>query len=268
MAFGLIVVGDEILSGRRSDKHFPHVVEMLNQRGLSLAWAEFAGDDRSRLTALLKRTLASDEIVFCCGGIGATPDDHTRQAAAAALDVPLELHPEAAALITERCAALAAQGYGSADMNTPENQQRLNMGRFPAGCALIPNPVNGIPGFSIHRHHFVPGFPEMAAPMLAWVLDTHYAQLFHQQPWREMSLRVFDTAESLLTPLLEEIERDCAPVKTFSLPMLRTHERRSQIEVGVKGPAELVPSAYARLMQGVIALQCEVQEESIQENPK
>ncbi|HVL55722.1 MAG TPA: molybdopterin-binding protein, partial [Burkholderiaceae bacterium] len=83
--FGLIVVGDEILSGKRQDKHFPKVVELLGERGLQLAWARYVGDDRPRLTATLRETFAGGEPVVCCGGIGATPDDHTRQAAAAAL---------------------------------------------------------------------------------------------------------------------------------------------------------------------------------------
>jgi molybdopterin-biosynthesis enzyme MoeA-like protein len=94
MAIGLIIIGDEILSGRRVDQHFPKVVELLAARGLQLGWAEYLGDDPARITATLKRTFASDDIVFCCGGIGATPDDHTRQCAAAALGVPLVLHPQ------------------------------------------------------------------------------------------------------------------------------------------------------------------------------
>ncbi|MGZ5779657.1 MAG: molybdopterin-binding protein, partial [Burkholderiaceae bacterium] len=76
MAIGLIIIGDEILSGKRTDSHFPKVVEMLNARGLQLAWAEYLGDDPARITATFKRTLASEDIVFSCGGIGATPDDH------------------------------------------------------------------------------------------------------------------------------------------------------------------------------------------------
>ncbi len=260
MAFGLMIIGDEILSGRRADKHLPHVIETLRQRGLSLAWAEIVGDDHARLTAVLKRSLASPDVVFSCGGIGATPDDHTRQAAGEALGVPLVLHAEAAALISERCAVLATKGYGSADMSAPENQLRLNMGRFPAGSTLIPNPVNRIPGFSIHQHHFVPGFPEMAWPMLTWVLDTYYSHLFHQQGWKELALHVFDTAESKVTPLMETIERECAPVKVFSLPMLANAERRAQIELGVKGPADLILKAYALLRQGLLDLQCEFRE--------
>mgnify|MGYP006145673735 CR=1 FL=1 len=100
--FGLIIVGDEILSGKRADKHMPKAIELLAARGLQLAWAEFVGDDPARLTALLRRSFAGEDIVFSCGGIGATPDDHTRQCAAAALGLPLVLHPEGRINIEER----------------------------------------------------------------------------------------------------------------------------------------------------------------------
>ncbi|HEY8050259.1 MAG TPA: molybdopterin-binding protein, partial [Ramlibacter sp.] len=90
-AFGIIIVGDEILSGKRSDKHMPKVIELLGARGLRLSWADYVGDEPQRIVASLKRALASGDIVFSCGGIGATPDDHTRQCAAKALGVELAL---------------------------------------------------------------------------------------------------------------------------------------------------------------------------------
>ena len=94
-AIGLVIVGDEILSGKREDKHLPKVIELLGARGLQLSWARYVGDDRPRITAALRDAFASGGPVFSCGGIGATPDDHTRQCAAAALKVPLVLHPQA-----------------------------------------------------------------------------------------------------------------------------------------------------------------------------
>ncbi|MEF9944940.1 MAG: competence/damage-inducible protein A, partial [Burkholderiaceae bacterium] len=178
LRIGLVIVGDEILSGKRQDKHLAKVIELLGARGLALAWAQYAGDDRAALTELYRRSLASGDVVFSCGGIGATPDDHTRQAAAAALGVPLLLHPQAARLIAERSAEMAREGKGCADMNSAENRQRLKMGEFPAGSTIIPNPFNRIAGFSIRNHWFVPGFPVMAWPMIEWVLDTHYRDHF------------------------------------------------------------------------------------------
>src|SRR6218665_1294349 len=91
--FGLIIVGDEILSGKRADKHLPKTIELLGARGLHLDYAEYVGDAPERITATLERAFASGDVVFSTGGIGATPDDHTRQCAAKALQRPLELHP-------------------------------------------------------------------------------------------------------------------------------------------------------------------------------
>ncbi|HAV34873.1 MAG TPA: competence/damage-inducible protein A [Massilia sp.] len=246
MAFGLIVVGDEILSGKRQDKHFSKVVALLAARGLQLAWAEFVGDERERIAATLRRTFAGEDIVFSCGGIGATPDDHTRQAAAAALGLPLALHPEGKGLVEQRILQAAREAGREVDLSAPENLQRLKMAEFPAGATLIPNPYNGIPGFTVARHHFVPGFPVMAWPMIEWVLDTHYADLFHQQAHAEQAMLVYGQAEAVLVPLMEAIEAHYTGVRVFSLPSVGEDGSRRHIELGVKGvPAEVAPAFAA-----------------------
>jgi molybdopterin-biosynthesis enzyme MoeA-like protein len=249
--FGLYVIGDEILSGKRSDKHLAKVIELLNVRGLRLGWAHYLPDDRAAIADALRRSFASDDVVFSCGGIGATPDDHTRQAAAAALGVDLELHPEAAALIAQRCAEMAAQGRGSADMGTPENRQRLKMGEFPRGARIVANPFNRIPGFAVARHYFVPGFPVMAWPMIEAVLDAEYREHFHRIVRAERSLLVYDTAESAITPLMETVEARFPDVKAFSLPSIGDgadgKPARRHIELGVKGPPQSVDAAFAML---------------------
>src|SRR3954465_2748356 len=148
-AFGLVIVGDEILSGKRSDKHMPKVIELLAARGLQLAWAEYVGDSPDRITAPLRRAFASGDLVISCGGIGATPDDHTRQCAGKALGVELELHPEAERLIRERMQDTAREQGKVYEPDRPDNIHRLNMGVFPRGCKLIPNPYNKIPGFTV-----------------------------------------------------------------------------------------------------------------------
>ncbi len=237
MQFSLIIIGDEILSGHRQDKHFQHVLQSFSQRGLALAQVQYLGDDRERITVAMGRAIASGDVVFSCGGIGATPDDHTRQAVAAALGVPLALHPEAARLIGERCAE-----RGEPDMSTPENQGRLNMGRFAAGADIIPNPFNKIPGFSVQgagtgRLYCVPGFPVMAWPMIDWVLDTHYAHLFNSQVQLSEAVLVFGLPESAVTPLMERIEREFAPVKAYSLPSVGENGQKPHIELGCKAPA-------------------------------
>ncbi|VVE34609.1 competence/damage-inducible protein A [Pandoraea fibrosis] len=261
MAVGIIIIGDEILSGRRQDKHLPKIIELLTERGMQLDWAEYVGDDPARITATLRRTFASDDIVFVTGGIGATPDDHTRQCAAAALGVPLALTPEAEALIMERIADTSPDGR--ADMSQPDNRHRLKMGEFPVGARVLPNPYNKIPGFSIEQHHFMPGFPVMAWPMMAWVLDTHYAALHHLAKHAERSVLVFGLAESTLTPLMEAIEAEYNGVKVFSLPSVGDPQRgevyaRRHIDLGVKGDPSLVGAAFERLIAGVNTLGGEI----------
>ncbi|MCS6763910.1 MAG: molybdopterin-binding protein [Candidatus Protistobacter heckmanni] len=262
---GLIIVGDEILSGRREDKHLRKFIDILGERGIRLDWAQYVGDDPIEITALLRRTLGSGDIVFSTGGIGATPDDHTRQCAAAAAGVPLELHPEAREQIALRIAETVEGDPVKADLNRSENQRRFKMGEFPAGSSIIPNPYNRIPGFSYREHHFFPGFPAMAWPMMEWVLDTLYPKLGERGRWAEPSFLVFEAPESTLTPLMEKIEADYPGVKVFSLPSVGDAERggvyaRRHIELGVKGMVEVVSAALSSLKQGVHALGFEVLE--------
>ena len=239
--FGAFVIGDEILVGKRQDKHFPWLIEALAKRGLRLAWCEHIGDEPERIAAALERTFGTSDIVFSFGGIGATPDDHTRLCAAEALGVRLALHPGAEKEI---------RGRFGAD-TTP---QRLKMGEFPLGAEIIPNPFNRIPGFSVRDHHFVPGFPQMAWPMVEWLLDTRYRALFDSQRWGEASVVVYGLAESTITPLMEEVNAQYPGLKSFSLPSMGESGTRRHIELGVRGvPAEVGP-AMERLRRGLAEL--------------
>jgi molybdopterin-biosynthesis enzyme MoeA-like protein len=249
--FGLVIVGDEILSGKRADKHMPKVIELLAARGLQLAWAEYVGDSPERITATLARAFASGAAVFSCGGIGATPDDHTRQCAARALGVELELHPEAEALIRERMQDIAREQGTVYEPDRPDNIHRLNMGVFPRGARIIPNPYNKIAGFSVGDVHFVPGFPVMAWPMMEWVLDQQYAHLFRRDAHVEKSVIVFGAMEAALTPLMERIERDHPRVKVFSLPSVDHPQYGRHIDLGVKGDPAAVEPAFVQLVAGL-----------------
>jgi molybdopterin-biosynthesis enzyme MoeA-like protein len=253
MNIGLIIIGDEILSGKRQDKHLPKLIEQLGARGLQLSWARYAGDDRRLITQALADAFSSGDLVFSCGGIGATPDDHTRQCAGAALRRPLELHPEAKRLIEERMQDVAREQGVAWEANRSDNVHRLNMGVFPRGATLIPNPYNKIPGFSIDHVHFVPGFPVMAWPMMEWVLDQRYAHLHGGGLIQEQSIIIFGSMEATLTPLMEEIETRFPAVKVFSLPSVDHPEWGRHIELGVKGKAGIDP-AFVALKAGLQAL--------------
>jgi len=236
--FGAFIIGDELLVGKRQDKHLPFVIEALAKRGLRLSWAHYLGDEPPRITAALRQSFASKDVVFSFGGIGATPDDHTRQCAAAALNLPLKLHPEAEREIRGR--------FGGEV--TP---QRLQMGEFPAGCAIIPNPVNRIPGFSVRDHHFVPGFPQMAWPMVEWVLDSRYRDLFDSQKWGEASILVYEAGESQLIPAMQAVESSFKGIKVFSLPSMGPAGERIHVELGVRGDPAQVAGAMEALRRTV-----------------
>lgn len=235
--FGAYIIGDEILSGKRQDAHLSKVIALLSARGLQLSWANYLGDNPQQITTALKTSMASGDIVFSFGGIGATPDDFTRQCAAAAAGVPIARHPGAVAEIE------AQFGEGA-------YPKRVLMADFPQGATLIPNPVNRVAGFSLGAHHFFPGFPQMAWPMMEWVLETYYSHLFHQKIVIEQAILVLDAGESRLLDLMNTIVSQHPEVKLFSLPKL---DARRSIELGVKGAPELVSQAMIDIQAGVTA---------------
>jgi molybdopterin-biosynthesis enzyme MoeA-like protein len=238
VGIGALIIGDEILTGKRQDKHLPHVIETLGKRGLDLDYAHYAGDDRGRLTALLRETFTRGDLLFSFGGIGATPDDHTRQAAAAALGVPLVRHPDAVREIEAKFGAEA-------------HPYRVLMAEFPAGSRIIPNAVNRVAAFSIHDHHFFPGFPQMAWPMLDWVLANEHAGLSRTPPV-ERAIVVFGAGESQLLPLMDECVARFPRVKLFSLPTFVADGGR-RLELGVRGDAAEAERAIAYMRSGVEA---------------
>lgn len=228
ISFGAIIIGDEILSGKRQDKHLPTLIELLRRRGLELAWARMVGDDAGLLRQTLQETFASSARVFSFGGIGATPDDRTRQCAAEAAGVALHFHPDG-------LAELEAQ-FG------PEmTPQRRRLVEFPVGSEIIPNPVNRVPGFSFHGHHFVPGFPSMAWPMIEWVLDHRYAQLHAPNVRSEQMITLLDARESQVIPLMEGFVSRYPSLRMSCLP--HTDVGRYQLELGLRGESALVIEA-------------------------
>ena len=236
MQFGAIIIGDEIMSGKRQDKHMATVISTLRERGLELSWCQYLADEPALITATLKRTLAEEDVVFSFGGIGATPDDHTRQCAADAAGVVLQLHPDADTEIRAR-------------FGTDITPQRLKMGEFPLGSRIIPNPYNRIPGFSFNHHHFLPGFPQMAWPMMAWVLDNLYREQFAAGSIGEDAIIVRGAGESMLIDLMNDCLARHPGLKVFSLPHMSDNDR--YVELGVRGDAARIGTAMGELKAGV-----------------
>jgi len=238
MRIGLIIIGDEILSGRRTDKHLSNLITLLSQRGLQLDWTRTVGDDPELLSATLQDTLRgsreNNDLVFSTGGIGATPDDLTREIAARALGTHTEPHPEGMSIL---------KAYANSK-GRELTEQLAQLVTFPKGASLIPNPVNSIPGFSIGGHHFVPGFPEMARPMMEWVLDNLYPQLANTQ-YNEDSILLPGTGESAIIPVMQSIMQDWPDVKVFSLPMMGTE--RPSVELGAKGNTAEVKAVMSEI---------------------
>lgn len=233
MNFGLIVIGSELLTGKRKDGHLAFVIDALTRRGLELEWCTYLGDHPPRLTAVLREALASGDAVFSFGGIGATPDDHTRRCAAEAAGLALEPHPEAVRIIEDR---FGADAY----------PRRIHMAHLPAGATLIPNPVNRIAGFSVGNVHFVPGFPQMGQPMVEWVLDQRYAHLHRDQGPVEALLLLPGTSEGQVIGIMERLVTDFPDVQLSCLPHMNGDYRET--ELGLRGEPDAVAAVRAWLV--------------------
>lgn len=234
--FGLIIVGDEILSGKRTDRHLPFAIELLNRYGHELSWVSIVGDQYEILRDCLQASMSKSDIVFSFGGIGATPDDITRQCAADAAGTKLERHKEAAALINNRF------GHDTTD-------RRLQMADLPSGATLIPNPVNQVAGFSLDNHHFVPGFPQMAHPMLEWVMQKKYAKLKRAADLEKICV-IKNSPESELIPTMKSILADYPAIRLSSLP---STQKDGIVELGIKGRKIDVKDAYKALTSALSA---------------
>ena len=219
----LVIIGDEILSGKREDKHFKKALDVTKQNNYVIKSVSYLPDSEHEIQSKIENL--KDKIVFCFGGIGATPDDHTRSSAAKAHQKALKRHTDAAKLIEDK---FGKEAY----------PKRILMADLPDGSELIPNEINMIPGFYINKKFFMPGFPEMAWPMMEWVFKNKLPQ--SNKIEFDWSIIIPDIAESLLIDLMNQIENDFPLVKMYSLPKI-TPQR--QVEFGIKGDKEQVLSA-------------------------
>jgi molybdenum cofactor synthesis domain-containing protein len=152
----LVVIGDEILSGRTQDKNVAQVATWLNDQGIRLAEVRVVPDDMSRIGETVNALRASHDYLFTTGGIGPTHDDITVDAIAAAFGVPVVVNAEARAILEEY--------YRDRPFNLTES--RLRMARTPEGAELLPNPSSGAPGVKMDNVYILAGVPHIAAAML------------------------------------------------------------------------------------------------------
>lgn len=226
MKIGLVIIGDELLNGHREDKHLKKVIEIARKRQLSIAWVRYVGDDPELLAETFRQTLKSKEIVFSFGGIGATPDDLTRPAIAKAMEVELIRHPDAVACIENQ--------FG--DKAYPK---RILMAEIPVASTIIPNPVNNIPGFKVEHHHFVPGFPDMAWPMVEWSLNNFYPELKGEKTL----IQRWDLIGAHESDLIDPMNQFLKQFPDFKLSSLPESGDRSKIQLSIEGPEEQLKKA-------------------------
>ncbi len=160
----ILVIGDEILSGRTREGNAHHLAQVLTATGFDLREIRVVADVQDQIVAAIRALDGSlggaYDLLFTSGGIGPTHDDITADAVAAAHHTTVEVHPEARRLLQERCDR----------MGTELTPNRLRMARIPVGATLIDNAVSAAPGFSIGKTHVMAGVPEVFRGMVDWLL--------------------------------------------------------------------------------------------------
>ena len=231
-----VIIGDEILSGKREDKHLRHLSKTLKDYGLWLSKVDYIPDDLEVIRKTIEKKIGC--IVFCFGGIGATPDDCTRHAAALAHKKSIVQNSKAKLLIESQ---FGKDAY----------PKRILMADLPDSAELIPNVINNIPGFLINHHHFMPGFPEMAWPMIDWVINNHYKNLINLKGIEDQSIWLDDVSESMLIDTMNEIKNKNKAIKIYSLPKLSPNKT---LELGIKGASKDVNKAMKGLKTQLVKL--------------
>lgn len=210
--FYTVIIGTELLNGRRTDMHFPVVNAALLKRGWEHKGNFVISDDPAFMEDIF-RLIRKDEksVMFCFGGIGATPDDYTRQVAAKVFaDGELEIHPEGRRILEEK-------------FEDQLTDRRLQLVNFPKGAGLLTNVVNRVPGFYVEeRFFFVPGFPQMAHPMVMEALERFYPK--GKEKYRQSIL--IETSEGHLLGLMDQIP---TALEFSSLPSI--HDDRREVEI-------------------------------------
>jgi molybdopterin-biosynthesis enzyme MoeA-like protein len=212
--FFALIIGTEILNRRRADKHFDFVSNAVAKKGHTLTGSFIIEDDPALIVQTIK-FIASQEnaVLFSFGGIGSTPDDHTRKCAAIALrDGILYLHEEAKEIIVNK---LGEKAY----------PYSVRMAELPEGATLLENPVNQMPAFALdERYFFMPGFPEMSHPMVEKILTK---LIPHKREYYRYTLTAL-CKENVFIEVMEKMPQE---VEFSSLPKLYSDGWRVSISV-------------------------------------
>lgn len=203
----ILVIGDEILSGRTREGNAHHLAQVLSATGIDLGEVRIVSDDQAQIVQAV-RALDSSlggryDLLFTSGGIGPTHDDITADAVAMAHGTEVEINPQARAILQERCDR----------MGTELTPGRLRMARIPVGASLIDNAVSGAPGFSIGNTHVMAGVPEVFRGMVAWLIP----QLSAGRPVQSVSVEV-RRGESEVAADLKQIAADYPDLSLGSYP--------------------------------------------------
>ncbi|MGR3498718.1 MAG: competence/damage-inducible protein A [Limimaricola soesokkakensis] len=185
----MLVIGDEILSGRTRDSNMNHLARELTLRGIDLREARVISDDHDAIVAAVRELSATHDHLFTSGGIGPTHDDITAEAVAAAMETPIDVRDDARAILAAHYEARGVE----------LNAARLRMARIPDGATLIDNPVSAAPGFSLRNVHVMAGVPRIFEAMLAGLLPT----IPGGRPVLSQSLRVERGEGDVAEPLSE-----------------------------------------------------------------
>lgn len=189
----ILIIGDEILSGRTQDSNTRHLATELTAKGVDLKEVRVVSDDQKMIVTALNALRASYDNVFTSGGIGPTHDDITADAVAAAFNVSIDIRADARKLLEDRYAR----------MGTHTNPARLRMARIPDGATLIDNPVSGAPGFTLENVHVMAGVPSVFQAMVASVLPL----LTGGTPLISRSLRINRGESHIAGPLAKLAEK-------------------------------------------------------------
>ncbi len=232
--FFALIIGTEILNRRRADRHFDFLSQALLKRGYKLIGSFIIEDDSALIIQTIRFIAAQPgAVLFSFGGIGSTPDDHTRKCAAIALrDGTLHTHEAARRIIAERIEA----------MEIPNGRYPLRMAELPRGAKLLDNPVNGMPAFYLDdRYFFMPGFPDMSHPMVETILEKYFNTT---RPVYRMTL----TALCRETELMEVMEQMPKGIEFSSLPKLYSDGYRTTVSVAGKDK-NLVEKAFVQFQR-------------------